>query len=184
MAHIYDKLPYDVQEIILKYVFEEEVKENTYIMMYDFEQNYNKSEKEWEKLNKDFYAKIELQEYIISPNDIISYKNKPIWHPIIRLDCAMIENEFYEYTYQYDPLGEDYCYFLSPSPSKSLTYSDMAIMINEHINAYLDFVKEEELEIFQPEGITMYIYEITLTPYKEPEGEIEYLHLDFKIQYD
>lgn len=181
MTHIYNKLPYDVQEVIIKHIFEEEVKENKCIIMCDFEENYNKAEKEWEVLNDDFYADIELQEYIISPNDIIAYKDKPIWCPIIRLDCAMIENEFYESTEDFEPLGEDYCYF-TLDYNESITYADMAFIINGHIEAYLDFVKENDIEIYQPENITMSIYEITLTPYKESD-ENEYLHLDFKCQY-
>jgi len=177
MTHIYQRLPCDVQEVVLKHIFVRDVEENTRGMIRSFIESYDHAESSWDIFNADCFLDVSPEDYIISPDDILVYKPTTYnWEVKIRLDFAAIHNLFYEFVNDFDPLGEHYLK-IRYDANESITYADMAYLLDCEIKRYLDYLEDHGIDFIYPMNIT----DISLTPYQGSDVTYEgYYDLDFE----
>tara|TARA_R110002050_G_C8695300_1_gene494256 strand:+ start:75 stop:623 length:549 start_codon:yes stop_codon:yes gene_type:complete len=178
MTAIYNKLPIDIQGLILENIYEKVVRENTCSMIKEYNDTFSYSEK-WDQFNELLQFKTVPSLCAISPDDILAYKNKTYsWTVTIRVDFASITNEFVDYADEEDPLGE-YFMYRTMIANESITYGDVADLLNDEFICYTDFLDENDIPWY--DDIDMEICEIDLIPYADPTGEYDgYYDLKFK----
>lgn len=170
MTAIYNKLPIDIQDLILENIYKKDVRENTCSMIKEYNDTFSYSKK-WDQFNEWLRFKTAPSLCAISPDDILAYKNKTYsWNVMIRVDFASITNEFLDYEDEEDPLGEYFMYRMITA-DESITYGDMADLLNDEFIRYTNFLEENDIPY--NDEIEMEFNEIDLIPYTDPTGEYD-----------
>jgi hypothetical protein len=171
MTAIYNKLPIDIQDLILENIYKKDVRENTCSMIKEYNDTFSYSEEKWDQFNELLRFRTVPSRRAISPDDILAYKNKTYsWNVMIRVDFASITNEFVDYGDEEDPLGEYFMYRMMTT-DESITYGDVADLLNDEFISYTDFLEENDIPY--NDDIEMEFNEIDLIPYADPTGEYD-----------
>ena len=144
---IYNKLNYDIQELVLEKLFKENVKKNKADLLEELnEEFWIIFDKEWEiYFDNNLLFSICLE---VMPYEVLIHKplNCKIMDLCIKVDNVDIGNLFY-----YDSEAPHNQYFsnIMYGTDSDFTYSDLVEIINEECNNFINYIKEDYDEDIQ-----------------------------------
>ena len=145
---VYNKLNYDIQELVLQKIFKENVKKNKEDLLKELnEESWIIFEKEWSEYynnNKSLFT-VCLDKF---PYEVLI--NKPLNCKIMNL-CIKIDNVDITNLFHYDPEephNEHFCNIMYGTDT-DFTYGDLVEILNTECYNYINFIKEEYGEDIQ-----------------------------------
>jgi len=139
---IYNKLNYDIQNIVIKKIFSENVKNNKEVLKEDIhEYIWLNFDKIWKKRISNSVFDIVLN---VNPYEVLLYNKKNYLDITIEIDLYDINRLFY---YDEDDRPNENLKYILYGTEEHFTYEDIVIILNDEINEYMKEEFDEQIEI-------------------------------------